>query len=494
MWLSPDVRAGPGRPVPDAAGEPPPARRDGRIRVSGPVDVPPRGTAPTGCHVRLVACLDPVPGQHDVWNPVTRFDLRRALRPTGHAPAAEPELGTTPAPADPAAPGAPGTTGAAPHRPSRNRRRVLAAATVASALVLTGGTLAVADAHKTVTLDVDGQVIELTTFAGTVESVLAEQGIEIGERDTVAPSTGDEPRDGGEIVVRHARQVAVLTDGSETMVWTTALDADEALASLEARGQDVRLVASRSAASGRAALPVRLAGPVTVVADGVAHEPTEATDLESLLADLEVTVGDLDRVHVSRPADGPLTVTVQRVVAEEQTTLAEVPFESVTEQTAELFTGETRTAVAGAPGERATVHRVVLVDGVEESRMLLSDGVTRLPVTEVVQQGTKERPVVRRAPVAAAPAGTGGGEGALPTGDVWAALAQCESGGNPTIVSRNGLYHGLYQFSVGTWQSVGGSGLPSEASPAEQTERAIALQARSGWGQWPHCSSKLGLR
>jgi hypothetical protein len=41
---------------------------------------------------------------------------------------------------------------------------------------------------------------------------------------------------------------------------------------------------------------------------------------------------------------------------------------------------------------------------------------------------------------------------------------------------------------------VGGSGLPSEASMEEQTARAQALQARSGWGQWPACTAKLGLR
>ena len=76
---------------------------------------------------------------------------------------------------------------------------------------------------------------------------------------------------------------------------------------------------------------------------------------------------------------------------------------------------------------------------------------------------------------------------------MWAALAQCESGGNPTAVSANGLYYGLYQFSLSTWASVGGSGLPSQASPAEQTMRAQTLQARSGWGQWPHCASTLGL-
>jgi hypothetical protein len=58
-------------------------------------------------------------------------------------------------------------------------------------------------------------------------------------------------------------------------------------------------------------------------------------------------------------------------------------------------------------------------------------------------------------------------------------------------VSRNGLYHGLYQFSTSTWRSVGGSGVASEASPDEQTSRAKALYSRSGVGQWPHCGPKL---
>jgi len=75
---------------------------------------------------------------------------------------------------------------------------------------------------------------------------------------------------------------------------------------------------------------------------------------------------------------------------------------------------------------------------------------------------------------------------------VWAALAQCESGGNPSTNTGNG-YYGLYQFSLPTWQAMGGSGLPSEASGAEQTMRAQKLQAQSGWGQWPACAAKLGL-
>lgn len=67
------------------------------------------------------------------------------------------------------------------------------------------------------------------------------------------------------------------------------------------------------------------------------------------------------------------------------------------------------------------------------------------------------------------------------------AIAQCESGGNPKAIGGGGLYRGKYQFSVATWQAVGGSGDPATASEAEQDRRAIMLYERSGPGQWPVC-------
>lgn len=71
--------------------------------------------------------------------------------------------------------------------------------------------------------------------------------------------------------------------------------------------------------------------------------------------------------------------------------------------------------------------------------------------------------------------------------DTLEAIADCESGGDPRIVSSNGLYHGKYQFHPDTWESVGGKGLPSEAPEAEQDYRAALLYERSGPGQWPVC-------
>ena len=76
---------------------------------------------------------------------------------------------------------------------------------------------------------------------------------------------------------------------------------------------------------------------------------------------------------------------------------------------------------------------------------------------------------------------------------VWDDLAQCESGGDWSINTGNGYYGGL-QFLLSTWHAVGGTGYPHENSREEQIYRAEILLAQSGWGQWPACSSMLGLR
>lgn len=79
-------------------------------------------------------------------------------------------------------------------------------------------------------------------------------------------------------------------------------------------------------------------------------------------------------------------------------------------------------------------------------------------------------------------------------GDIWSALARCESGMNQRATSKSGTYLGYFQFSMATWHSVGGPGDPRDSDYDTQVTYAQKLQARSGWGQWPACSRKLGLR
>jgi LysM repeat protein len=78
-------------------------------------------------------------------------------------------------------------------------------------------------------------------------------------------------------------------------------------------------------------------------------------------------------------------------------------------------------------------------------------------------------------------------------GSVWDRLAQCESGGNWATNTGNG-YSGGLQFSAGTWRANGGSGSPHSAGRAEQIRVAQRVLASQGWGAWPSCSGRLGLR
>jgi peptidoglycan hydrolase-like protein with peptidoglycan-binding domain len=66
-------------------------------------------------------------------------------------------------------------------------------------------------------------------------------------------------------------------------------------------------------------------------------------------------------------------------------------------------------------------------------------------------------------------------------------IAQCESGGNPTAVSADGQYRGKYQFDQATWERIGGTGDPAQASEAEQDRLAAKLLARRGTAPWPVC-------
>lgn len=75
----------------------------------------------------------------------------------------------------------------------------------------------------------------------------------------------------------------------------------------------------------------------------------------------------------------------------------------------------------------------------------------------------------------------------------WDRLAQCESSGDWSADTGNGFSGGL-QFTPSTWRAYGGAGSAENASRSEQIAVAERVLDGQGWGAWPACSSKLGLR
>ena len=116
-----------------------------------------------------------------------------------------------------------------------------------------------------------------------------------------------------------------------------------------------------------------------------------------------------------------------------------------------------------------------------------------VPVNQQIPTPTPVQATQAAAPAASTPKANPVVAPTVAGGSVWDSIAACESGGNWADNTGNGYYGGL-QFSLGSWHAVGGSGLPSQASREEQIMRAQILQSRQGWGAWPVCAAKAGLR
>lgn len=346
--------------------------------------------------------------------------------------------------------------------------------------VLIGATSAFVFLDKTVTLTVDGQTRTMNSFAGTVQDALQRADVEVGPKDIVAPDLGAKLGERSRIVVRHARPLRVTVDGETREAWVTALTVDEALEQLRIDARNAALSASRSDRLPRDGFHLKITTPrkVTVVIDQVRVETvTAASTVRELLSEIGIKPGKLDRVNVGldeRPRSGQKIKIVQ-VLSEPEVEKVEIPYETKREASEDLAFGETTVVQEGKPGVKEVVTAMVKRDG-ENVRDVIAETVKRKPIKEIVEYGT---------------AGGLGGEVASLN---WAALAQCESGGNPDAVNSAGPYYGLYQFALSTWQSVGGQGKPTDYGAEEQTYRAQLLYERvdGRWqGQWPECGSHL---
>ena len=278
--------------------------------------------------------------------------------------------------------------------------------------------------------------------------------------------------------------------------------------------RSMRTIALRA---GVAALALSVAVSGAAYAAVRAGEPSRTSGVEAAAKGTDGLGAEGGRSRVS------VTPSTQKVTTE--TVDATDPHGSVQQESGDLSEGETKVATAGVDGVVRTTYEVTTVGGKEVSRTPVAQVVVTQKVDEVVLVGTgaakkqESKPEQSQgqgqsqgqsqsqgqAPAPSASSESSGGSGGSASGgsagttggevgdDVWAKLAQCESGGDPKTNTGNGFY-GMYQFTLETWQSLGGTGYPYEADAATQTAMAKKLQAQAGWGQWPGCADKLGLR
>lgn len=369
------------------------------------------------------------------------------------------------------------------------RKIIPVVAAGATALAVAGTTFAYAALNNDVTLAVDGTSSEVSTMSRTVGDVLAGEGITVGAHDVVVPSLDSAVSDGSKIAVRYGREVTVTVDGEEKTFWTTATTVNQALASLQLDTAGADLSTSRSAGIGREGmdLTINTVKDITIKSGGKKRAvETTALTVGEALDEQGISVDSDDKLSAKKGtelSDG-LSVTVVKVDKKTVKKTKKVGYETVYQNSSSLAKGKTKVKTSGKSGERTVVYLETRHDGEVVKRTQKSSKITTKPRDKVVLVGTKQ---------AETSSSSSSGSSSSGGNSVWDRLAQCESGGNWSINTGNGFYGGL-QFTASTWRAMGGSGLPHQASKATQIAIAKKLQARAGWGQWPACTAKLGLR
>lgn len=354
------------------------------------------------------------------------------------------------------------------------------------------GLVAFVGNNKTITLNVDGKVTSVQTFGGTVGQVVKSANLELDPADRVSPSIDASVQNGTVINVNKAKEVKVSLDGAEKTVNTTAQDVAGLVTELGvASASSVSVPKDAQLSVAGSYVSISTPKSVSIVADGkVDTATTTAATVGKVLEDAGLTLGANDRT--SQPANAHvvnnMVIKVSRVDnSQTAVTTEDVPFETVTRESPELLKGEKEVTQEGAAGKLEKTFKLVLVDGREASRTLVSETVAVQPVAEKVTVGTKPKPVAQAAaPAAAAGTNTGAAAPAMMNEAMWDKIAQCESGGNWSINSGNGYYGGL-QFDIRTWIGAGGGAYAPNASlatKAQQIDIANRVYAQRGLQPW----------
>ncbi len=207
----------------------------------------------------------------------------------------------------------------------------------------------------------DGErVVTYTTFATDPAEVLNQAGLTLDENDTYTTQTGEGVE---EITICRSQRVTVCYHGEETVVTTFGETAGELLSRLNLEVGEY---------------------------DVLSHTPDTLLD------------------------DG-MALRVDSVIKRQESYTSTLPHETLLCNDASLPTGTREVLTEGVDGEMLLTADVLYVNGEETERAVLSEIVTKAPVTEVVAVGTGEIP--ESADPDAMPV-IAGGYITLPTGEV----------------------------------------------------------------------------
>ncbi|WP_088051757.1 G5 and 3D domain-containing protein [Virgibacillus dakarensis] len=249
-----------------------------------------------------------------------------------------------------------------------------------------------------VALTEDGKKQTVKTHANTVEELLNEEGIAIGEHDDLSPGPATAIEDGMMINVKHAKQVVVKIDGAEREYFTTEETIGEFLKAndLSFTKHDDTSFAPDDAIKDGLELKIKKAFQIAVNDGGDKQQYwTTGGTIEEFLAAKDITY-EADSDDKIEPAlDEQVTrdtaITITRIEKLPNIVLEEpVPIETETKKDDTLEKGEEKVIKEGKQGKLEKTYEAYKKNGEEKRGDLINTEITVESVNRIVAIGAKE--------------------------------------------------------------------------------------------------------
>ncbi|MCT8975720.1 ubiquitin-like domain-containing protein [Clostridium sp. CX1] len=203
-------------------------------------------------------------------------------------------------------------------------------------IVLIALTVLIFSTRKTITVSVDGQDKQITTFSRTYKKALSNNNIVVGPKDKTTPSLDSRVEKGKKISIKRAVKVHVEADGRQVTI--------------ESAEQNV----------------------------------------EKMLQAEGIGLQDFDKVYPAKDLaikDG-LKVVITRVETKEVKENKKIDYTTVVKKDDEMEQGKNKVIQEGQLGEKETVTKVIYENGKEVSRKVITEIIKKQPVQKVVAMGT----------------------------------------------------------------------------------------------------------
>lgn len=255
---------------------------------------------------------------------------------------------------------------------------------------------------KTVALQLDGKEEIVKTHAQRVKDLFIDLNIDQQSQDYISPSLDTKITDGMTVVWKPAKKVILEIDGVKEEKWTTEKSVKQFLEAqkIVVTEHDILHISPEEKIKNDLHIKLDVGFQILLNDGGKETEYwTTSTTVADFLKQQGIELNDLDRIEpgLEDNIKKGSSITITRV--EKVTDVVEelVDYAVVTKKDHGLLSGKERVIQPGKKGKIQKKYEVILENGKEVSKKLISEEVIENPVDKIVAVGTKKltQPVSR---------------------------------------------------------------------------------------------------